>query len=116
MDPRPLRPDRLVTDCLAVFARSGPQEAQLSPGLLRDLERDGPALGRLRPDTLVAELRRLVHRHTSAPTAEQQKEFALQATDQLRVLGLPDSSSSASPEQPLIAAARVAVFLRQECR
>lgn len=109
-------PDRLVTDCLAVFARSGPQEAQLSPGLLRDLERDGPALGRLRPDTLVAELRRLVHRHTSAPTAEQQKEFALQATDQLRVLGLPDSSSSANPEQPLIAAARVAVFLRQECR
>lgn len=114
--PDPSNPEMLVCDYLSDFTRSGMQTARLSPGLLRDLERDAPALFGLSPDTFAAELQRLIYRHTSAPTDHQRKEFALRAADRLRILGLSDGASPTKSEQTLIAAARVGVFLRQECR
>ena len=84
-------PEALVCDRLSLFTRSE-TGARLSPGLLRDLERDSHALCTLSLDLFTAELQRLVHRHTLAPTSEQQKAFALKAAEQLRLLGRPTSA------------------------
>jgi hypothetical protein len=94
------------------FARGGAE--QLSPRLVTDLERDAGELAALRAENekrYVAELTRLVRRHTDggeAVTAE-----AVQALDWLGLHERLDGYAGVARPQ---VAARVGVFLRQEAR
>ncbi|GAA3732311.1 Cas10/Cmr2 second palm domain-containing protein [Salinactinospora qingdaonensis] len=115
--PNRLAPGLSAGDYLADFTPGADADApRLSPGLLRDVERDAAALAELDQDTFEAELRRLVHRHTSGGDERTRREFAVLAGRRLRTLSAPDNLPADDSHRSLIAAARVAVFLRQECR
>jgi hypothetical protein len=94
------------------FARGGAE--QLSPRLVTDLERDAGELAALRAENekrYVAELARLVRRHTDGGTP-----VTAEAVEALDWLGLHERlDGNAGVARPQVAA-RVGVFLRQEAR
>jgi hypothetical protein len=94
------------------FARGGAE--QLSPRLVTDLERDSGELAALRAENekrYVAELARLVRRHTNGG-----KAVTADAVEALDWLGLRERlGGNAGVARPQFAA-RVGVFLRQEAR
>jgi CRISPR-associated protein Cmr2 len=94
------------------FARGGAE--QLSPRLVTDLERDAGELAALRAENekrYVAELARLVRRHTDGGRAVESE-----AVEALDWLGLHERlGGNAGVARPQVAA-RVGVFLRQEAR
>ena len=98
-----------------LFRRFGRGVAgQLSPRLVTDLERDAGELAALRAENekrYVAELARLVRRHTDGGRAA-----AAEAVEALDWLGLRERlDGDAGVARPQVAA-RVGVFLRQEAR
>ncbi|RKN33835.1 Cas10/Cmr2 second palm domain-containing protein [Micromonospora musae] len=99
-----------AADLLAVFAAE-PQRRRLSPRLLGELTRDADEFAdrHLPEDLYEAELTRLVVRHGGAPADAK----ALACLGYLERAGRPARGDGRrTPER----AARVAVFLRQECR
>jgi len=112
VQPWESRDGRSAADLFGVFRRR--DRASLSPRLVSELERDGTELDTLSDELYAAELARLVARHHGR--AEDSDALLTMGGQERARPGTHGLATHAPATRTPVAAARVAVFLRQECR